>query len=143
MIPFSDQANWYIDSIVVIALFPLLVALGAGAKLAPLFSNSCKFLGDISYPLYIIHYPFLWLFLSYIETHQPSLLQMKIFTPIATVFLIALAYFAMKYIDTPLRKLLKSKVEVRVNKIERSKAIASAAKKIEVERAKLASLFQQ
>ncbi|MGQ8335411.1 acyltransferase family protein [Sunxiuqinia sp. A32] len=113
MIPFSDQVNWFVDTTIVIALFPLLVALGAGAKLAPTLNNSCKFLGDISYPLYIIHYPFLWLFLSYMEACQPSLLLMKIITPNATAFLIVMAYLVMKYMETPMRKSLKRKVQVQ------------------------------
>jgi peptidoglycan/LPS O-acetylase OafA/YrhL len=113
MIPFSDQVNVYLDPIIVVVLFPLLVSLGAGATLSSKLNKSCKFLGDISYPLYIIHYPFLWLFLSYIESQHPSLLQMKIIAPNATALLVVLAYVVMKHLDTPLRKLLKNKVEMR------------------------------
>nr|WP_321409931.1 acyltransferase [uncultured Carboxylicivirga sp.] len=125
MIPFSDQVNWYLDSILVILIFPVLVAIGAGAKLSSRYNKSCKFFGDISYPLYIIHYPFLWLFLSYIETLHPSKQQMNIIMPIATVFLIALAYFIMKYVDTPLRKTLKNKVELKNQKLTKRVKVSS------------------
>lgn len=120
MIPFPDQANWYLDPIIVILIFPLLVSLGAGAKLTPLFTNSCKFLGDISYPLYIIHYPFLWLFLSYIEAYKPSLMQMDIIAATATAFLIVSAYFVLKYIDAPLRRILKNGVGVQTQTEKKS-----------------------
>lgn len=113
MIPFSEQLNWFVDLIIVVAIFPLLVALGAGAKLTPQLNNSCKFLGEISYPLYIIHYPFLWLFLSYIEVYQPNAIHLNIITLIGTTFLVISAYFVMKYIDTPLRKILKTSVEAK------------------------------
>lgn len=113
MIPYSDDVNWYMDPIIVILIFPLLVSLGAGARLTPRFTNGCKFLGGISYPLYIIHYPFLWLFLSYIEVNKPSLMQMNIITAISTLFLIATAYFVLKYVDEPFRKILKNSISVQ------------------------------
>ncbi|WP_371825413.1 acyltransferase family protein [Mucilaginibacter sp. SMC90] len=58
LVPFSDKANHITDPLIVIFYFPFLVALGAGAGLHTRFAKLCKFLGDISYPLYVIHYPF-------------------------------------------------------------------------------------
>lgn len=104
LVPFSDKVNWITDPIIVIFYFPFLVALGAGARLMPAFQAICKFSGDISYPLYMVHYPFLWIFLSYVETKKPGMSQMAVIIPIAVIILILFAYLIMVFIDAPLRK---------------------------------------
>jgi len=105
-IPYADATNWIIDPIVVLFYFPFLVALGAGAKLTPSYSNSCKFLGDISYPLYMIHYPFLWLFLSYVEKKKPTSTEMGIIITLGLISLIVFAYLVMRFLEEPIRKYL-------------------------------------
>jgi len=106
-IPFADATNKFIDPAIVIFYFPLLVALGAGAKLSSTYHKLCRFLGDISYPLYMIHYPFLWIFMSYIEIKKPSLNQMAVIIPIAVLLLIVFAYLVMIFLDIPVRNYLK------------------------------------
>ncbi|HWV71752.1 MAG TPA: acyltransferase [Pseudosphingobacterium sp.] len=107
-IPFSDKINRLVDPIIVLFYFPFLIALGAGARLTSPLKNICKFSGAISYPLYMTHYPFLWIFLSYVEEKKPTMNQMEIIIPIAVVLLIGLAYLIMVFLDIPLRKSLKS-----------------------------------
>ena len=92
----------------IILVFPLIVWFGASGKPTGKFSITvCKFLGDISYPLYIVHYPVMYLFYSWLidnelytlgETWQMVLLVM------ATN--IALAYICLKLYDEPVRKWL-------------------------------------
>ncbi|MEJ7559928.1 MAG: acyltransferase [Pedobacter sp.] len=107
LFPFMESANWLIDPIIVTLYFPFLVVLGAGSKLKTRYSTICRFSGEISYPLYMIHYPFLWIFLSYIETHKPLTNEMILITFIGVPFLILIAYYLMLWIDIPLRKYLK------------------------------------
>lgn len=53
--------NGLYDAVCIIVLFPLVVAAGAGGKVTDRVSKKvCGFLGDISYPLYITHYPFVY-----------------------------------------------------------------------------------
>lgn len=111
LIPFSDKTNWISDLFLVIFYFPFLIALGAGSSLSASQSNICKFLGDISYPLYMVHYPFIWIFLSYVEETKPALSQMEIIIPIGVLLLIVLAYFIVVFLDIPLRKYLKDKMK--------------------------------
>lgn len=106
LVPFT-KANAIIDPLLVVFYFPLLVALGAGATLQPKLSKICKFSGEISYPLYVIHYPFLWLFLSYIEVKKPDMATMQILIPIGTIALVLLAYGVLVFMDLPIRKYLK------------------------------------
>lgn len=111
LIPYADKTNHWVDPLIVVFYFPLLVALGAGARLNPISEKICKFSGDISYPLYVIHYPFLWLFLSYIEKVKPSMNQMVMAMAIGTLLLILLAYLTLRFIDLPIRKYLKNRMQ--------------------------------
>lgn len=110
-VPYVNELNWIIDPLIVLFYFPFLVSLGAGAGLTPSFENICKFSGEMSYPLYMIHYPFLWLFFSYVEVKKPDMSQMEIIIPIATVLLVGMAYFIMVYLDIPLRNYLKDRMK--------------------------------
>ena len=94
----------------IVFVFPLIVWFGAAGNITSRFSTKvCKFLGDISYPLYIVHYPVMYLFYSWLldnklytlgETWQVVLLVM------ATN--IALAYACLKLYDEPIRRWLKT-----------------------------------
>ncbi|SDD33957.1 Peptidoglycan/LPS O-acetylase OafA/YrhL, contains acyltransferase and SGNH-hydrolase domains [Mucilaginibacter pineti] len=111
LIPFSDKLNFIIDPVIVILYFPFLVALGAGAYLRPNLHKLCKFSGEISYPLYMIHYPFIWLFMSYVESKKPAMNEMIIVMITGVVLLIALAYLIMIWLDIPIRKYFKNRME--------------------------------
>ncbi len=111
LVPFTYRFNQIIDPLIVLFYFPFLTALGAGARLTAPLTKLCKFSGAISYPLYMIHYPFLWIFLSYVEEKKPTMSQMEIIIPIALLLLIALAYAIMIFLDTPVRKCLNAKMK--------------------------------
>ncbi|RBQ09058.1 acyltransferase family protein [Pedobacter miscanthi] len=111
LIPFNDQFNWLTDSVAVIFYFPFLVALGAGANLKAGYDKICRFFGDISYPLYMIHYPFLWIFLSYVEAKKPVMNEMVMVIIISLFLLIALAYLIMIFVDQPIRKYFNARIK--------------------------------
>jgi len=110
LFPYLKKYNYIIDPVIVIIYFPMVVALGAGATLRPAFGRLCRFSGAISYPLYMVHYPFIWLFMSYVEKYKPSLVQMAWITVVGTALMIGLAYVVMVFVDEPVRKWLKSKI---------------------------------
>ena len=110
MIPFSEKINSVVDPTIVVFLFPVLVALGAGARLKPELKSICKFSGDISYPLYMIHYPFIWLFMSWVEVTKPSIGQMAPVIAGGVLLLVAFAYTIFKWVDIPIRSFLKLKM---------------------------------
>lgn len=92
--------------------FPTIVWLGAsGATTDRHSTRLCKFLGDISYPVYIVHYPIMYLFYAWLIEHK--LYTLADTWPIALgVFLlnIALAYACLKLVDEPVRKRLSDRL---------------------------------
>lgn len=109
LVPYVDQYNWITEPILVLIYFPLILALGAGAVLKSSVKKVCKLSGEISYPLYMTHYPFVWIFLTYVAVVKPEMSSLKMIIPISVMLLIILAYLVMKFIDIPLRKYLKGK----------------------------------
>jgi len=109
LVPFNDKYNWFTEPLIVLIYFPVLVALGAGATLKSNLKIICKFSGDISYPLYMTHYPFIWIFLTYVAVVKPEMALLKIIIPFSVCLLIAFAYLIMVFLDTPIRNYLKNR----------------------------------
>ena len=102
--------NGIYDSVCAIIIFPLLVYLGASGKTTDKKSSKiCEFLGNISYPLYIVHYPFMYLFYAWVWSKELSFSQAW---PMALVVFfgnILLAYLCLKFYDEPVRRWLTKK----------------------------------
>lgn len=109
--PHNAQWNWLVDPLLVVFYFPLLVSLGAGASLAAKHHKINKFSGDISYPLYMTHYPFMWVFANYVVAKQPSMTQLAWVVPISTILLIILAYLVSEFMDLPIRRYFTQKLK--------------------------------
>ncbi|WP_293525786.1 acyltransferase family protein [Prevotella sp.] len=55
--------NGIFEAVCIIGVFPIIVWLGAsGATTDNTSRRICRFLGDISFPLYIVHYPLMYAF---------------------------------------------------------------------------------
>ena len=92
----------------VILVFPVLILLGASGKTTDKRSTMiCKFLGDLSYPLYIVHYPFMYLFYAWLIKNQLFTFSETWYVTIPVVcWNIVLAYVCLKLYDEPLRRWL-------------------------------------
>lgn len=101
--PFSKY-NWLTEPFIIIIYFPFIIALGAGAKLRPSVEKLCKFSGNLSYPLYMTHYAFLWMFYDYIDKHKLSGGQLALIIAPSVIVLIGFAYLVMNFYDGPVRK---------------------------------------
>jgi peptidoglycan/LPS O-acetylase OafA/YrhL len=102
--------NGLYDSLTVIIVFPLVVFLGASGRIAgKVTSRICKFLGDISYPLYITHYPFIYIYTGWVSDHKQLSLRQAL--PVALITFISsilLAYACLKWYDEPVRRWLRN-----------------------------------
>ncbi|TCD28170.1 acyltransferase [Pedobacter psychrodurus] len=109
LFPYADAYNWITEPIIVLFYFPLLVALGAGAVVSEPLKKLRTLSGEISYPLYMTHYPFVWVFLTYVAVVKPAMSTLWVVIPVSVTLLVLLAYLIMKFVDIPLRKYLKTK----------------------------------
>lgn len=109
IMPFNDKWNWLTEPFVVLFYFPLLISLGAGARLSEGLRKICIFSGKISYPLYMTHYAAIWMFLNYYTKYQPGTMQLSFIIIAGTIVLVMFAYVVMKFYDIPVRKYLTAK----------------------------------
>lgn len=95
----------------IIFVFPALVWLGAsGSTTDKTSTRICKFLGDISFPLYIIHYPFMYLFYAWlIKNEYFTLGETWEVAVCVCAWNVLLAYACLKLYDEPVRKWLSKK----------------------------------
>ena len=102
--------NGLYDSLVIIFLFPLVVYLGASGEVTGKHTTRiCKFFGDISYPLYITHYPIIYIFTAWVVDNKVSLSGSWPVSVLVLVSSIVLAYACLKLYDIPVRKWLAKK----------------------------------
>ncbi len=111
--------NGIYDAVCTIILFPILVYLGASEKTTgKITTRFCKFLGDISYPLYIVHYPFMYLFYSWVWKEGYSFSQTW-HVALALFFgNILLAWLSLKWYDEPVRKYLTKRFLLKNNRCQ-------------------------
>lgn len=103
--------NGLYDAVCAVAVFPALVFFGASGKTTDRFSTRvCKFLGDISYPLYMVHYPFIYLYYAWVKNGQLTFAQ-SFWGALALVAgCMVLAYGCLKLYDEPVRKYLAARL---------------------------------
>lgn len=104
-------ANGLYEVFCIAVCFPALVWLGASGVTTDRRSTQiCTFLGDISFPLYIVHYPLMYLFYAWlIDTRQYTLAETWPMALLVCVLNVALAYFCLKCFDEPVRRWLTSR----------------------------------
>lgn len=103
--------NGLFEAICILFIFPVLLWIGASGKTTDNFSSRvCKFLGDISYPLYAVHYPIMYLFYAWLINHKIYIFS-EAWPTALVVYLgnILLAYLCLKLYDEPVRKRLAKK----------------------------------
>lgn len=108
----SRWTNGLYEAFCIIACFPLIVSIGAGSSVKGGKSEAInKFLGDISFPLYITHYPLIYMQMSWVDGHKDAPLGAHIFVAVC-IFILAIgfAYAALKLYDLPVREWLKGKL---------------------------------
>ena len=103
--------NGLYDSLNIIFIFPIVVYMGASGDVKGKFASKiCKFLGDISYPIYITHYPIIYTYTGWVKDHNNiPLVDSWMLATLSFVSSITLAYLCMRFYDEPVRKWLTNR----------------------------------
>lgn len=102
--PQTLWANGIYEAVTIIVIFPLIVLIGAGQEPAPGFTSKlCKFLGDISYPLYITHYPLIYTYWTWVRGKHIPAAQGALVGVCLFIAAVSIAYACLKLYDEPLR----------------------------------------
>ena len=96
------------QAVCILLLFPIIVLTGAGSVTTdPKSTAACKWLGDISYPIYITHYPIMYMQMGWVADHADAPVWMHVMVNLGVVFMaIILAWGLLKVYDLPVRKWL-------------------------------------
>ena len=99
--------NCLYEYVCIAFVFPLIVWLGACGSSKGATSKVNRLLGDISYPLYIVHYPIMYVFYAWLIEKQiytlGSCLGMALLVVAASIIL---AFLCLKLYDEPVRRWL-------------------------------------
>ena len=105
-------ANGIFEACCILIVFPFVVFLGARGLVSGKSKAFCKWLGDISFPLYITHYPIVFMLCMGWKSNNPSATSDQIiFVAVCGIALsIMVAWASLKLYDEPVRKWLTGKL---------------------------------
>jgi len=95
--------NGVAEALAVIVLFPAVILLGAHSGAGPATVRACTVLGRLSYPLYILHYPFVYCFIDYAQFGRGTPASSLSAAPVLFIGVIVLAWLGLRLWDEPAR----------------------------------------
>lgn len=102
--------NSLYEVLCIVVLYPFIIWLGVCGHSSNTTEKINKFLGDISYPLYISHYPIMYLFYMWLIRNERYGFDDTIIAPILVIVIsITMAYVYLKLYDEPVRRYLTKK----------------------------------
>jgi peptidoglycan/LPS O-acetylase OafA/YrhL len=104
------KLNVVSDILIIAVVFPLIVMMAAGSPANATITRVSHFLGDLSYPLYIIHFPIILIFEHWVDKKNPDVNQIVLVFIGTVIVIIGIAYLFLKLYDIPVRAWLKTKL---------------------------------
>ncbi len=103
--------NGIYEAACILVVFPLVVFVGGCGHVTGRSAKVCKWLGDISFPLYIMQYPIVFgMQGAWATLHPDATPSQTVFINISTFLLsILVAWASLKLFDEPVREWLKKK----------------------------------
>ena len=97
------------QALCILVLFPLIVLAGAGSVTTGRGSTAlCRWLGGISYPIYITHYPLIYMQMGWVAAHPDAPLWQHVAVAVGVLLMaIIIAWGLQKAYDEPVREWLK------------------------------------
>lgn len=106
--------NAIYDLVCTLFMFPAIVFLGAcgvyNSDTAKPAGRICTFLGAISYPVYIIHYPLMYYFYHTVWSRGLTVAEAFPYMVLTLVSAIVMAWIFLRYYDEPVRAWLSRKL---------------------------------
>ncbi|WEK34047.1 MAG: acyltransferase [Candidatus Pseudobacter hemicellulosilyticus] len=105
--------NGLYEAVCIVFVFPAIVYLGASGVInKQVESRICKFLGDLSYPLYMVHYPLVYFYVAWVSNNKGiTLAEAWPYALLTLVGSIIVAYGSLKFFDEPVRAWLRRKLK--------------------------------
>jgi peptidoglycan/LPS O-acetylase OafA/YrhL len=103
--PFASMRNNPVYLLCIAFFFPLLTCVGASANPPIAWTKLCTLLGDLSYPLYLIHIPFLEFANSRLFLHLNSKAHFALSVG-AMLLAVITSLLLARIFDTPIRRYL-------------------------------------
>lgn len=96
----------------IVVMFPVIVLIGAGSKTTDKRSAKwCETLGNLSYPLYITHFPLMYMQMAWVSSHKDSPVWHHVVLNLGILLVaIGIAWAFLKLYDEPVRAWLKKKI---------------------------------
>lgn len=109
--PEPSVYNAIYDLACTLLLFPAIVYIGACGTTTDRFSTAvCETMGQLSYPVYIIHYPVMYMFYAWVWANGLSFGQVWPVCVGLFVMIALMAWGALKLYDEPVRRWLTNKL---------------------------------
>lgn len=103
--------NGIYDSLAIILIFPVIIYIGASGRIeSSMMQKVCRFLGDISYPIYITHYAWIYLYYAWIQNNNVATEDAWPMGILVFIVSIVAAYAVLKLYDAPVRKWLTARL---------------------------------
>ena len=98
--------NGLYEAVCILILFPIILLMGVGSRnRATSTHRLCSFMGRISYPLYLVHLPIVFVHMSWAAAHPQAATSVHVMAGLCTLVIsIAVAYAALRLYDEPLRQ---------------------------------------
>ncbi|MBW8744575.1 MAG: acyltransferase [Sphingomonas sp.] len=102
--PRMGRFNGLFEAGCVIIIFPAIVAGGTSVgEIKGWQGKLCRLVGELSYPLYMIHYPFIYLFAHWKWSMHPDPVRLSLVVAALCAGVAGLAYVLTRYYDRPVR----------------------------------------
>jgi peptidoglycan/LPS O-acetylase OafA/YrhL len=101
------KLNGLYEALCVLLLFPAVIVAGAHSSAGLGLEALCRFSGRISYPIYITHFPFLYIYANLVLTAKAPASLTGMVSNILPLGLVLFAWAMLKLYDEPVRIWLK------------------------------------
>ena len=101
------HGNGLYQAALVMLVFPLIILCGAHSEIGKREMALCKLAGRLSYPIYMLHYPFLYLYMNFVTFKKPEAGLQAMAAVAVFIVVLVFSWLALNYYDEPIRRRLK------------------------------------